>query len=797
MGVQNLWSLLSPAAQKISLEALNDKKLAVDISVWLNQIVKGTPVEQEDDNRLYLKVLFHRVCTLLFHGVKPVFVFDGKTPELKKRTIENRKKGMEKDQIKLIKIARKLALNKLEKSSLENEEETIEPSPDDVRASLLKEYDSQIDESLESFLLEMKKKQDDKIEREIQAHEILCQLTDQVDEEFIKALPKDIQIEVYNQLKLQRYQMSPQSNFSSPEDISQNSLSNFLKRSQMKKKISNIVFDKEDGVISKGNLASNSSTSYYLIDKSQESVVTSMESPEFLKIDDDIQVIDKEDFEKSEIEIPSLNDDSDDDFEMIQDSNEKDDENRKMIVPIEIDSNEEEEFETIGGNEEEFDEIDIELGDNEIDKSEFIDLFQEMTGETKPSNGKETITIEEDNVKISPIPKIQIPHQQMITIPTQSNKIKEEIHQESNETEIQEIQDDTNNDETVTPINEKTEEIELPKQDIEEISDEENEDESGLSPTTLYEQENIFRTPTKDDQRRQFLERESNQLREEFNKIEKQSTRVSNDLIEETKELLQILGLPIINSPYEADSQCSFLNIVGAVDGVITEDSDVFLFGATNVYRHLFGKDKNPQLFSMESINRVLGLDRSKLIQMGMFLGSDYTIGVHNVGIVTAMEFTSQFDSENENLKDNILESLNSLSAWVKDFKTPEKGTFDSKYFKQKSRFILPEDFPNPLIIDGYVNPLIDDRCLDEIKFEERNMIQLYLFAEEKMSIDKDKLDQLLKPINEKSKKVQKNISNYLVKQKPNEEISSERIKKAIKNLKRKNSQIEKSKKKK
>jgi hypothetical protein len=29
MGVQNLWTLLSPAAQKISLEALRDKKLAV------------------------------------------------------------------------------------------------------------------------------------------------------------------------------------------------------------------------------------------------------------------------------------------------------------------------------------------------------------------------------------------------------------------------------------------------------------------------------------------------------------------------------------------------------------------------------------------------------------------------------------------------------------------------------------------------------------------------------------------------------------------------------------------------
>ena len=75
-------------------------------------------------------------------------------------------------------------------------------------------------------------------------------------------------------------------------------------------------------------------------------------------------------------------------------------------------------------------------------------------------------------------------------------------------------------------------------------------------------------------------------------------------------------------------------------------------------------------------------------------------------------------------------------------------------------------------------------------------MIQLYLFAEEKMKIDKEKLDQLLKPIEGKSKKVQKNIENYLVKQ-PNGEIGSERIKRAIGKLKRKTKENEKNKKKK
>jgi len=35
----------------------------------------------------HLVLMFHRICKLLFYGVKPVFVFDGSVPELKKKTL--------------------------------------------------------------------------------------------------------------------------------------------------------------------------------------------------------------------------------------------------------------------------------------------------------------------------------------------------------------------------------------------------------------------------------------------------------------------------------------------------------------------------------------------------------------------------------------------------------------------------------------------------------------------------------------------------------------------------------------
>ena len=60
----------------------------VDISIWLNQAVKGMRTrEGEPLPNAHLVVLFNRICKLLYYRIKPVFVFDGAMPTLKKKTL--------------------------------------------------------------------------------------------------------------------------------------------------------------------------------------------------------------------------------------------------------------------------------------------------------------------------------------------------------------------------------------------------------------------------------------------------------------------------------------------------------------------------------------------------------------------------------------------------------------------------------------------------------------------------------------------------------------------------------------
>ena len=58
----------------------------------MNQAVKG--FRDKSGNALphaHVLGLFHRICKLLFYRIKPVFVFDGQPPSLKRETLQKRR----------------------------------------------------------------------------------------------------------------------------------------------------------------------------------------------------------------------------------------------------------------------------------------------------------------------------------------------------------------------------------------------------------------------------------------------------------------------------------------------------------------------------------------------------------------------------------------------------------------------------------------------------------------------------------------------------------------------------------
>jgi DNA excision repair protein ERCC-5 len=67
---------------------MEGKALAIDSSIWIYQF-QATMRDREGKALVNAHVLgfLRRICKLLFYGIKPVFVFDGGAPALKRNTI--------------------------------------------------------------------------------------------------------------------------------------------------------------------------------------------------------------------------------------------------------------------------------------------------------------------------------------------------------------------------------------------------------------------------------------------------------------------------------------------------------------------------------------------------------------------------------------------------------------------------------------------------------------------------------------------------------------------------------------
>ncbi|BHF83370.1 nucleotide-excision repair, DNA incision, 3'-to lesion [Sparganum proliferum] len=213
-------------------------------------------------------------------------------------------------------------------------------------------------------------------------------------------------------------------------------------------------------------------------------------------------------------------------------------------------------------------------------------------------------------------------------------------------------------------------------------------------------------------------------LRAEADRLERLAQQTSNEVIAEAQRLLLLFGLPFIVSPEEAEAQCCRLQQLGLVDVVASDDSDVWLFGARLVLRHLFGTPRGSftASYSVEDIHRRLGLDRAQLLRIALLCGSDYTTGVPKIGPVKAMEILAEFAGKSSELPSGCISELtvkrhvSSVIEPLINFRTTvmnaeQMPSLSSKSSPSKFRWrciSLPNDFPNATVVEAYLSPNVD-----------------------------------------------------------------------------------------
>ncbi|KAK9483016.1 hypothetical protein V1527DRAFT_492246 [Lipomyces starkeyi] len=218
--------------------------------------------------------------------------------------------------------------------------------------------------------------------------------------------------------------------------------------------------------------------------------------------------------------------------------------------------------------------------------------------------------------------------------------------------------------------------------------------------------------------------------------------QVTQVMVQECQELLSRFGIPYVTAPMEAEAQCAELLGLGLVDGVITDDSDIFLFGASRVYKNLFNQAKFVECYVSKDIKNELDLDRQGMIDLAHLLGSDYTPGLTGVGPVTAVQLVKDFRSDHtlHNFKtwyDNIQKGDTSV-----DMSTP----FRKKFRRRSKKLFLNPRFPDHAVDDAYLHPTVDSDPT-EFLWGTPDLDRIRSFLMSTIGWGKERADEVLVPL--------------------------------------------------
>jgi flap endonuclease-1 len=132
------------------------------------------------------------------------------------------------------------------------------------------------------------------------------------------------------------------------------------------------------------------------------------------------------------------------------------------------------------------------------------------------------------------------------------------------------------------------------------------------------------------------------------------ATKLTDEMVEDSKQLLDAMGIPWVQAPSEGEAMCSFLCKKNVVFATGSQDTDSLLFGSPRLIRNLSitGRRKlpkkdeyieiKPEMIDLKEVLSTLGITREQLIIVGMLTGTDYNQGIEKVGPKTALKLVKE-----------------------------------------------------------------------------------------------------------------------------------------------------------
>ncbi len=142
------------------------------------------------------------------------------------------------------------------------------------------------------------------------------------------------------------------------------------------------------------------------------------------------------------------------------------------------------------------------------------------------------------------------------------------------------------------------------------------------------------------------------------------SSKLTEDMVNDAKRLLDYMGIPWVQAPAEGEAQAAYMTSKGDTWAVGSQDYDSLLFGSPRLVRNLTitGRRKlprkdvyieiKPEIIELDKLLKKLGITREQLVDIAILIGTDYNPeGVKGIGPKKAYTLIKSYGSLEKALK--------------------------------------------------------------------------------------------------------------------------------------------------
>jgi flap endonuclease-1 len=239
-------------------------------------------------------------------------------------------------------------------------------------------------------------------------------------------------------------------------------------------------------------------------------------------------------------------------------------------------------------------------------------------------------------------------------------------------------------------------------------------------PPELKLQEIKKRQEAKDVAEQKYKEAKDKKDIAGMNKFSKRTVKITSEMLEQSKELLTALGIPVVQAHSEGEAEAATMARQGKVYAAASQDYDTLLYATPYLVRNLTSArrkklpsglyiDVKPELIEFQQVLNELNIEKDQLICLAILVGTDYNPGgVKGLGQHRALQLVQKYKYPVEIFK-RVQAKYDFIFDWQEifsQFSSYESNNFEELEFNKPNEekikeLLLKHDFSEMRIYSG------------------------------------------------------------------------------------------------